>query len=265
MTESPTFSAADLTPDLRGRLQRAILSMADSKRFMGIRYSDWLLGAPSIETGIAASSMTQDEWGHARLLYAMLKDFGLDPTEVEHNRPAEAYASIDGLDTTFPDWAAVTAGIVILDGAISCALEGFAAGRYEPARSRVPKMLAEEEFHRDLGVAWFRRLAAASEEAREHLTAACNAYLPRALAWVGPDDATHSGLVDAGIFEPSSETRARFNEALGPSLELVGIDVASVEADRSGWDAERGRGPGHPDEDGVARARGDLNRALLVE
>ena len=57
----------------RDALIRLIITLADSKRIMGIRYSDWALGAPSIETGVSTSSMTQDEWGHARLLYAMLK------------------------------------------------------------------------------------------------------------------------------------------------------------------------------------------------
>ena len=32
-----------------------------------------------------------------------------------------------------------------------------------------------------------------------------------------------------------------------------------------GWDAVRGRGAGHPAEEAVERARGDLNRALFVE
>ena len=55
--------------------------------------------------------MAQDEWGHARLLYAMLKDLGEDPVVVEHERPDEAYASMGPLDTPFPDWAALVAGI----------------------------------------------------------------------------------------------------------------------------------------------------------
>ena len=42
----------------RAALERLILSLADSKRLMGIRYSDWILGSPSVETGIATSSMT---------------------------------------------------------------------------------------------------------------------------------------------------------------------------------------------------------------
>ena len=128
--------AEDLDEATRAALQRLILTLADTKRLMGLRYSDWVLGAPSIETGIAASSMSQDEWGHARLLYAMLKDFGVTPATVEHERPAAAYASVDPLDRAFPDWAAVVAGMVVVDGAATTALEAFSRGRFAPASSR---------------------------------------------------------------------------------------------------------------------------------
>lgn len=265
MSGATSVNVADLSPEARQGLQRAIQSLADSKRLMGIRYSDWLLGAPSIETGIAASSMSQDEWGHARLLYAMLKEFDVDPTAVEHDRPADAYGSVDTLDRPFPDWAGVVAGIVVVDGAISAALGSFAQGTFEPAGTRVPKMLAEEEFHADLGAAWFRRLAEGSGEARDRLRAACDAYLPRTLAWLAPEDDMARLLASEEIMEPSADIRARFEAAVGPLLKLVGIDVASVAEDRAGWDAARGRGEGAPDEESVARARGDLNRALLVE
>ena len=83
---SDVIDPATLSADQKTALERLILTLADSKRVMGIRYSDWNLGAPSVETGIAMSSMTQDEWGHARLLYAMLKPLGGDPEAVEHDR-----------------------------------------------------------------------------------------------------------------------------------------------------------------------------------
>ena len=35
--------------------------------------------------------------------------------------------------------------------------------------------------------------------------------------------------------------------------------------EEGGWDEGRGRGPGHPDEEAVERARGDRNRTLFVE
>jgi len=126
----------------RAALRRYVLSLADSKRLMGIRYSDWNLGAPTVETGIAMSSMTQDEWGHARLLYAMLKELGIDPVQIEHERPAEAYANLGPLDEPFSDWAATVAAMVIVDGALSAALAAFSRGRFEPedvVRRGVPR------------------------------------------------------------------------------------------------------------------------------
>lgn len=264
MSGAGILGASDLPPELAARARRGILSLADSKRLLGIRYSDWLLGAPSIEAGIATASMCQDEWGHARLLYAMLKEFGVSPRKVEHRRPAEEYASIDPLDHPFPDWAALIAGVIVVDGAISAVLEGFSAGRYDQAQTRVPKMLAEEEYHADLGGAWFRKLASGSDEARERLIQACEAYLPRTLAWVAPEDDAHGELVEAGIFGSAAASRSRFERAVDPFLRLIDLDVGGTAAERSSWDAVRGRGPGHPDEESVERARGDLNRSLLV-
>jgi 1,2-phenylacetyl-CoA epoxidase catalytic subunit len=207
--------------------------------------------------------MAQDEWGHARLLYAMLKDLGLDPTAIERDRPAEEYASIDALDRPLPDWAALVAAMVAVDIALSTALEAFANGSYEPARSRIPKMLAEEAFHRDLGVAWFTRLASGSEDVRRRLAAALQEMLPRTLAWLDPGDEPHRELVGAGLLEQG--VLQSYRSQVRPIFEQVGFDLASVNAERKGWDARRGRGPGNPDPDAVERARGDKNRALLVE
>ena len=57
----------------------------------------------------------------------------------------------------------------------------------------------------------------------------------------------------------------QYRDSLRQPLSLVGIDVDTVDGERAGWDEERGRGPGHPGEEAVERARGDRNRALLVE
>lgn len=249
----------------RSALRRLVLTLADSKRLMGIRYSDWLLGAPSIETGIAASSMCQDEWGHARLLYAMLKDLGEDPVAVEHERADAAYASVDPLDAPFSDWAAVVAGIVLVDGALTVALESFSRGSFEPASTRVPKMLSEEAFHRSLGEAWYRRLAgSASDDARALLRGATEAMLPPVLAWLGAADAPAAALVAEGVVEDGPTLTAAFLDSVRDLAAAAGVDVDAVGA-AEGWDTARGRGPGHPDADAGERARGDRNRMLFVE
>ena len=260
---SASVSVADLDDRTRAALRRHLLALADSKRLLGLRYSDWLLGAPSIETGIAASSMAQDEWGHARLLYAMLKDFDEDPSAVEHDRPREAYANVPVLDTPFSDWAGFVVAAVVVDGALSVALEGFAEGRYESARARVPKMLSEEAFHRDLGLAWLKRLANGTDEARARIREAARFALPATLAWLAPDDDAHAALVEAHLTAPAGALLQRFRDRVGGALEAAGIEIPAP--DTREWDAVRGRGPGAPEQEVVERARGDLNRALLVE
>lgn len=253
-----------LSDDQQAALERLLLTLADSKRLMGIRYSDWTIGAPSIETGIAASSMAQDEWGHARLLYSMFKGFDKDPVPLEHDRAASEYASVAELDEEMPDWAAVVAAMVLVDGALTAVLGSFSEGTFEPAQQRVPKMLAEEEFHASLGAAWFKRLAAADGEAHDLLRAAVDRMLPGLLAWVGADDAPMKALESLGVIGASEERLAAFRRAVGDLTGLVGVDVASVAASGS-WDGQRGRTEGELSEEAAERARGDRNRALFVE
>lgn len=246
-------------------LARHVLSLADTKRLLGIRYSDWLLGSPSIETGIAASSMAQDEWGHARLLYSMLKRFGFDPFQVEHERPAGRYCSAPALDAPFADWAAFVAAVVVVDGALEAALASLADGNFALARSRVPKMLAEETYHRQFGAAWFRRLADGGGEGADRLEAAVRAFLPSTLAWLVPEDAAYESLAADGAVRPGSRVLGCFDDRVGGVLGAVGLSPLAVEPAREAWDAERRRGPGAPAKEAVERARGDRNRALFVE
>jgi 1,2-phenylacetyl-CoA epoxidase catalytic subunit len=125
-------------------------------------------------------------------------------------------------------------------------------------------MLAEEEFHTSLADAWYRRLAAADEEARSLLVAASEAMLPTTLAWVGADDDAARAMVEARVIGPAAERLSRYRARVGPLLAASGIDVTSAEG-ASDWDPERGRTTGRPDEDAVERVRGDRNRSLFVE
>ena len=261
---SDTLNVAGLDEAARAALERLIVTLADSKRLMGIRYSDWVLGAPSIETGVSTSSMAQDEWGHARLLYAMLKELGLDPEPYEYDRAGDRYASLAALDEAAPDWAVLVAMMTFADGALSAVLESFAGGSFEPARTRVPKMLAEEKFHSSLGAAWYRRLAETEGEARGLLADATSAMLPALLAWVGANDEGAQGLVAAGVLEPADDRVMSFKDAVRDLAAAAGVDVDATDA-ATDWDSDRGRTSGRPTEEAVARARGDLNRGLLVE
>jgi ring-1,2-phenylacetyl-CoA epoxidase subunit PaaC len=248
------------------RVRDLILVLADSKRLLGYRYAEWMLGAPELETGIACSSMAQDEWGHARLLYALLKGFDDDVDALEHGREADAYRNMEPLDEPCGSWTDVVALMTLVDMALTVQFEALRTSRYAPLRQRVEKLLEEEGFHEAHGGAWLRRLAAGGEAARAAMRASMEAVLPTVLRWFGPDSDGARELVEAGVMEESgSALRSRFLQRVEPHLDRVGIDGGAVAVDFEAYDEAGRRGAGGPDPETIEKIRGDRNRVFLMD
>ena len=271
-------SAAGLPADVRAPLRDLVLVLADSKRVLGLRYSDRMLGAPTLEAGIAASSMAQDEWGHGRLTYALLGDLGDEPKALEHERAAAEYRSASALDRPFGSWSETIAAGFLLDTAFSVQYGALVESRYTPVHNRVQKMLDEERFHFQYAAGWTRRIAAV-EELRGELGAALARYLPEALRWLGRGEAEGlRRLEEEGIVaEGPDALRERLLARVAPVLEETGLAEAAGLTRRdggwayaggldwSGWDDATRRAGGALDEETAARARGDKNRAMLLD
>ena len=256
----------ELAPDVQEAVRDLILVLADTKRLLGYRYAEWMLGAPELETGIACSSMAQDEWGHARLLYALMKGFDEDPEPLEHEREPDEYRNMEALDAPAGTWPEVVALMVLVDGALTVQFEALQSSSYEPLRRRVEKLLEEERFHAAHGEAWVKRLAGASDSAREALRSALSDTLPSVLAWFGPDSDRAAALQDAGVTDGAgSALRERFLDRVGDLLEHAGVDTPG-EPDLSAFDeAQRRSAGGGPDEATIQKIRGDRNRAFLMD
>src|SRR3989442_12584638 len=69
-------------------LSDLVLSIADNKQMLGLRYAEWATRAPSLEADIAAAAMGLDDLGQSRVLYDCLEPLGADPRgpERESNR-----------------------------------------------------------------------------------------------------------------------------------------------------------------------------------
>jgi ring-1,2-phenylacetyl-CoA epoxidase subunit PaaC len=269
--------AAALAEAPRAALRDLLLVLADSKRVLGLRYSDRMLGAPTLEAGIAASSMAQDEWGHARLTYAMLGDFGDDPKALEHDRAAGEYRSHPALDRGFRTWSDMIAASLVVDTALAVQYAALLEGRYGPAQNRVQKMLDEERFHFRYAAGWIRQIAAVAE-LRGELVEALRAVLPETLRWFGPGDGAAARLHEDGLVRKGPDAlRARLLGRIAPVLAETGLaDELAIAGEGDlwsyrdalswdGWDAARRRAGGGLDEETAARARGDVNRALLMD
>lgn len=275
-----TVEEAELLPEeTRAALRDLVLTLADNKRLLGIRYSDWMLGAPTLEAGIAASSMAQDEWGHGRLTYALLSDFGDEPKALEHGREAAEYRSMQPLDRPLRSWSELVAISLLVDTALAVQYDALSDSRYLPVRNRVQKLLDEEAFHHQYASGWTRRIAS-SETLRGELRDALAALLPEVLRWFGPSGSPSAArLAQEGIARSGPDAlRERLLACVGPVLEDAGLaEELGLRSEGGGWswggeldwtgwsDATRRAGGSGPDEVTLARVRGDKNRALLME
>jgi phenylacetate-CoA oxygenase PaaI subunit len=256
---------ATLMPNTRDAVRDLILVLADTKRMLGTRYAGWMLGAPELEGGIALASMAQDEWGHGRLLYAMLKEFSDDVDRLEHGREPEEYCNIEILDLPAADWAGLVSLNALVDTALTVQFEAMRASTWTPFRQRVEKMLDEEQFHTAHGSAWVHWFARSGDAGRKLLRLAMQERLSAVLRWFGPDSERAGMLVSEGVVDAAgSALRARFLERVTPLL--MQVDAAGAEPDFTNFDEARRRVPGStPDAETIRRVRGDRNRAFLMD
>ncbi len=260
---------AELDAASRTAARDLILVLADSKRLLGMRYAEWILGAPELEAGIACASMAQDEWGHGRLFYALLKEFGDDVDRIEHARDAAEYRNMAVLDSAPATWAELIALNVLCDGALTIQLEALRASSHLPLRQRVGKVLDEETFHAAHGTAWWRRFASGGDAARDELRAAVESCAPAVSTWFGPDGPRARTILEASLADGAGSTlRERFIERVAPLLALAGVGdlFTNIEPAFDNFDeATRRSGQPGPDEDTMRRIRGDKNRAFLMD
>jgi len=257
--------SAELGSEVRQALRDLILTLADSKRVLGIRYADWMLGAPTLEAGIAASSMAQDEWGHARLTYALLSDFGEEPRALEHEREGDAYRNVEALDRPLVSWAELIAAALLIDTALSVQYQALAESRYAPAYNRVQKLLDEERLHFAHAEAWALRILE-SGQVRAEFAEALTRFLDASLRWFGRDeDAPLRALREEGVVTAGAEEmRRQFLGRVSGVLEAAGVEATTPQWEE--WDAAfRRASRGGPDPETLSRVRGDKNRAFLLE
>lgn len=277
-SETAGFRTADDVPEeVRDDLAALLLSLADNKRLLGMRYSEWLLGAPTLEAGIACSAMAQDEWGHSRILYAMLKDFGEDPGHLEHEREAAEYLNCELLDDPPDRWTGLVALNALLDTALSVQVESLKDSRFEPLHYKVRKVLEEERFHFEHGRGWLARMGQ-TPAGRTALEEALSPAWQSCLRWFGaPDGGLIARLHAAGMSDAGpAELRARWIQRVSPMVHETGLGLAeldesggwvnAMEVDWSDWDSARRRsGVGSLNTETLAGVRGDKNRTMLMD
>ncbi len=228
-----------------------VLSIADNKQMLGLRYAEWATRAPSLEADIAAAAMGLDDLGHSRVLYGCLEPLGADPRGPERETDAGSLCALPYFDQPWTSWAQFVAANVILDTAFSVMIEACVNGSIDVLQHRLRKMLTEERYHFLHGRSWLR-----SGIEKGPLYEAWS----QAIEWFGPPDGEVAALHRAGLLSMGPPyLRTRLEEMLETRVPKLTIDWRS-------WNGQRRRNrPGGIDRNTFAMLRGLEERRLLPE
>jgi 1,2-phenylacetyl-CoA epoxidase catalytic subunit len=163
-------------------MRTLVASLADNKAALGRRYAEWAVSAPTLESAVAAAAMAQDELGHSRSTYPVLKQLG----EAANDDGWGGDRRLALLDDELPDWNAFIAANLLVDGVLTTFVAACVDSSVEPMAARARKILQEEGSHRVHGEAWARRLCRGAE--RDAFVARLRETWEHAGRWIGPDD-----------------------------------------------------------------------------
>jgi ring-1,2-phenylacetyl-CoA epoxidase subunit PaaC len=212
--------AQDLGPDLQAELRNFLMVLADTKRALGLRYAEWCDRAPRLEAGVAASAMAQDQLGQARVLYALIQTFPGALTDLDDETRQHTF-NLAYLDQALRTWTTFVVANLLIGGAVTMTEEALADSRLVSLRSRMPKMLEEERYHRTHAEGWFKHLQAVEGALALQQTQAIEEMLPQVLCWFG--DAQHARLFEEKIIAcDPGELRERYLERVGPLIQASG-------------------------------------------
>ena len=137
-------------------ISNLVLSIADNKQLLGLRYAEWATRAPSLEADIAAAAMGLDDLGHSRVLYGCLEPLGDDPRGPDRERDPASLCALPYFDEPWGSWGQFVAANAVLDTAFTVMIEACVNGSIEVLQHRLRKMLAEERYHFLHGRSWLR-------------------------------------------------------------------------------------------------------------
>ena len=217
----------------------AVGSLADNKAALGRRYAEGGVSAPTLESAVAAAAMAQDEMGHARSTYPVLKALGAAAGDEGLDGRGHRLALLDG---ELPDWTAFIAANLLVDGVLTTFVAACVDSSVESMAARARKILQEEGSHRVHAEAWAKRLCRSGEG--DALVAALRDTWEHAGRWMGPndDDGMQAALAEGMIHRDAAFQREQVRAWLRDLLEAEGVSLTLDEpSDWSRWDAEKRR------------------------
>ncbi|MFQ5426081.1 MAG: Phenylacetic acid catabolic protein [Gaiellales bacterium] len=223
--------------DIDAPLANLVVVLADTKYFLGRRLSEWAIGAPTLEAGIACAAIAQEELGHTRPLYSYLSQLDVPngPVPLERDDDRERKYCLSFLRTELRSWSFAVAALLLVDSALTIMLEGLAGTSGDVLGRRAARLIADEPTHHKFAVGRVRELEAAG--ATRELAAAAAEIMPETLCWFGPAaEPGAAALQSAGLVAVDADRlRQLFLDRVMPVLALADVTGGI------GWSPEQRR------------------------
>ncbi|MEM7801350.1 MAG: Phenylacetic acid catabolic protein [Chloroflexota bacterium] len=233
----------EMPPDLSRVVLRWILSVADTKHQIGMQFSHWVTGTPALEAAVGSAAITQDELGHARSPYRLIKNHPDSPSGVGSEndlRDRQIFYAPKGVVLRWKNWTNVVAIMLLLDSAIEIVISKTANSAFVDLAGKTSKIIQEEYFHRVFAASWVKKLATMSAETQMQLQNDIAWAWSIADSWIGPsDDPAAKLLVDQGILNAGVDSiREEWLAHVQPILEDNGLYVPDFRSEWHNWNVE---------------------------
>ncbi len=280
-SQSSAYSPQSLPRALRPAVIDLLYRLADDNLIIGHRNSEWTGIGPILEEDIAFSSMSQDQMGHAHVMYNMLHDLGeADADTLVYTRAAPefrccALVSLDVFDDPGPqpdgslcnnptrdrlvatgDWSLSFVRQFFFAEASAMRMRSLEISRYEPLAHVARKVRGELKYHTLHGRTLFAKFGRAGGEGRDRIQRATTRLFPYALGIFEPTP-SDAILAQHGICMPEAELCAKWQSEINTLASEAGFTLPVGARPVCG-----GRSGKHPDD--LAAALDDLQKVARL-
>lgn len=196
--------------------------VADNKYHLGRWLSQWAVGAPGLESAVAAAGIAQGHLGQARALYPLVDEL-IDGGFARPDEGRRRRYNMSALDEPFATWAQAVATMFLVDPALDTVLRALHPPS-EDQKRRLDRVLDESRFNTEFARGRLTELTIDWEHGRSHLDGPLAIVLPEVLCWFGPhgEDGVRI-LGEAGVLtSDGAGMRATYLDIVGPVL--TGLD-----------------------------------------
>ncbi|MGB5758099.1 MAG: Phenylacetic acid catabolic protein [Acidimicrobiales bacterium] len=218
----------DMPFDYRKAVFRFIELHANSELMGGLTERDWTPRTPGLRHKMSVLAKTQDEIGHAHLLYMVAADMGL---KSRREMIEDLFAGRSRFHNVFhyraKTWGDQVAIAFLVDAAaLACQQAVFKNCSYGPYKRALKRIIAEEGFHMRLGEDRLRRIAEGTEKQRTMFQQSIDDWWWPSLQFFGPDSEPDDVLLRWHITsEPNEVLRDRWVQKFVPMLQGFGFTV----------------------------------------